>query len=106
MEKHRTPTHWKNWKKVKGNSVVNETSPYVPGTILMFDSFAEEVLDPGNTNARQMLEDNKEFLKEISFSDGSAEQSNICPFKTDEYEAGDSEADMQEDIMRADYDGE
>ena len=25
MEKHRTPTHWKNWKKVKGNSVVNET---------------------------------------------------------------------------------
>ena len=27
----------------------------------MFDSFAEEVLDPSNTNARQMLEDNKEF---------------------------------------------
>ena len=67
MEKHRTPTHWKNWKKVKGSSVSNETSPYVPGTILMFESFAEEVLDPANTNARQMLEDNKEFLKEISF---------------------------------------
>lgn len=107
MEKHRTPTHWKNWKKVKGNSVVNETSPYVPGTILMFDSFAEEVLDPSNTNARQMLEDNKEFLKEISFSDGSAEQSTFGSlFETEEYEAGDSEADMQEDIMRADYDGE
>jgi hypothetical protein len=107
MEKHRTPTHWKNWKKVKGSSVSNETSPYVPGTILMFDSFAEEVLDPNNTNARQMLEDNKEFLKEISFSDGSAEQTTFGSlFETDEYESGDSEADMQEDIMRADYDGE
>ena len=107
MEKHRTPTHWKNWKKVKGSSVSNETSPYVPGTILMFESFAEEVLDPTNTNARQMLEDNKEFLKEISFSDGSAEQSTFgALFETDEYESGDSEADMQEDIMRADFDGE
>lgn len=107
MEKHRTPTHWKNWKKVKGSSVSNETSPYVPGTILMFESFAEEVLDPANTNARQMLEDNKEFLKEISFSDGSAEQSTFGSlFETDEYETGDSEADMQEDIMRADFDGE
>ena len=107
MEKHRTPTHWKNWKKVKGSSVSNETSPYVPGTILMFDSFAEEVLDPNNTNARQMLEDNKEFLKEISFSDGSAEQTTFGSlFETEEYESGDSEADMQEDIMRADYDGE
>ncbi len=107
MEKHRTPTHWKNWKKVKGSSVSNETSPYVPGTILMFESFAEEVLDPANTNARQMLEDNKEFLKEISFSDGSAEQSTFgALFETDEYESGDSEADMQEDIMRADFDGE
>jgi hypothetical protein len=107
MEKHRTPSHWKNWKKVKGGSVSNETSPYVPGTILMFDSFAEEVLDPANTNARQMLEDNKEFLKEISFSDGSAEQSTFgALFETDEYESGDSEADMQEDIMRADFDGE
>ena len=106
MEKYRTPTHWKNWKKVKGSSVSNETSPYVPGTILMFDSFAEEVLDPSNTNARQMLEDNKEFLKEISFSDGSAEQTTFGSlFETDEYESGDSEADMQEDIMRADYDG-
>jgi len=107
MEKHRTPTSWKNWKKVKGNSVSNETSPYVPGTILMFESFAEEVLDPANTNARQMLEDNKEFLKEISFSDGSAEQSTFgALFETEEYESGDSEADMQEDIMRADFDGE
>jgi hypothetical protein len=107
MEKYRTPTHWKNWKKVKGSSVSNETSPYVPGTILMFDSFAEEVLDPANTNARQMLEDNKEFLKEISFSDGSAEQSTFgALFETEEYETGDSEADMQEDIMRADFDGE
>ena len=91
MEKHRTPTHWKNWKKVKGSSVSNETSPYVPGTILMFESFAEEVLDPNNTDARQMLEDNKEFLKEISFSDGSAEQSTFgALFETDEYESGDS----------------
>ena len=107
MEKHRAPSHWKNWKKVKGSSVSNETSPYVPGTILMFESFAEEVLDPANTNARQMLEDNKEFLKEISFSDGSAEQSTFGSlFETDEYETGDSEADMQEDIMRADFDGE
>ena len=107
MEKYRTPTHWKNWKKVKGSSVSNETSPYVPGTILMFESFAEEVLDPANTNARQMLEDNKEFLKEISFSDGSAEQSTFgALFETEEYETGDSEADMQEDIMRADFDGE
>ena len=107
MEKHRTPSHWKNWKKVKGSRVSNETSPYVPGTILMFESFAEEVLDPNNTDARQMLEDNKEFLKEISFSDGSAEQSTFgALFETDEYESGDSEADMQEDIMRADFDGE
>ena len=27
-------------------------------------------------------------------------------FETEEYESGDSEADMQEDIMRADFDGE
>ena len=27
-------------------------------------------------------------------------------FETDEYETGDSESDMQEDIMRADFDGE
>ena len=51
--------------------------------------------------------DNKEFLKEISFSDGSAEQSTFGDlFETEEYEAGDSESDMQEDIMRADFDGE
>ena len=73
----------------------------------MFESFAEEVLDPANTNARQMLEDGREFLKEISFSDGSAEQSTFgALFETDEYDAGNSEMDMQEDIMRGDFDVE
>ena len=61
-------------EKVKGSALATKHS--VPGTILMFDSFAEEVLDPNNKNARQMLEDNKEFLKE-SFSDGTAEQSTF-----------------------------
>ena len=57
----------------------------------MFDSFAEEVLDPNNKNARQMLEDNKKKV-----FDGK----KFGSFKTDEYEAGDSEADIYaRDIM-------
>jgi hypothetical protein len=104
VEKHRAPADYRNWQKGKRGRAVNETSPYVPGVILMFDRFAEDLFDPSNPDPRRMLEDHQEFLKDISF--GSYASSGLTSqfFDIDEYEDGDSEKDMMEPIMRGEID--
>lgn len=67
VEAFREKVHYSAWvKPSKKASAVNEVSPYVPANILMFQSFAEEVLDPNNKNARAMIKDYAEFLQHIS----------------------------------------
>ena len=65
-------THMQNicytdWTKEKRSSNANELSPYVPGAILFFNKFIEELLDPANPDPYAMLDANKTFLDTISF---------------------------------------
>lgn len=62
----RLKPNWKDWVKDKKSKSV-EISDFVPNMILYFRSFVEELFVPGNKNTRQMLEDFRPFLDEISF---------------------------------------
>lgn len=104
IERHRAPIDFRDWRKGKKTSTVNETSPYVPGTILMFSSFVEEVLDPATPNPRELIADNQRFLEEISFGTYSGGAVGSQFFVMDEYQEGNSEKDMMEPIMRGEID--
>jgi hypothetical protein len=99
IERHRAPVDFREWRKTKKGSSINETSPYVPGVVLMFAAFAEEVLDPKCPDPRGMIEEYRSFLDEISFG-GYASNTINTFFEIDEYVEGSSEKDMMEPIMR------
>lgn len=105
LEKYRGTVSYKDWQKGKKNSMLNERSPYVPGLVLMFDNFVEEILDPKTKNPMQMLEDNRSFLQEITQNGWSAEKSSNLNqfFVTDSYEEGDRDNDMDNAIMSSDF---
>jgi hypothetical protein len=109
VEKHRTSCDWREYRTgEKKASSTNERSPHVPGIILMFDQFVEELLDPANPNPYKMLDDNKLFLDEITQNGWQAGKSNNFGsfFEQEEYIEGDRDDDMNHDIMTGDFDGE
>lgn len=68
IEKYRMKNiSYKNWVRDKKGRNTNEFSPYVPYSVVYFDSFAEDLLDPANPDPYQMLDDWRAFLEEISF---------------------------------------
>jgi len=109
VEKHRTVCDWREYRTgEKKTSSTNERSPHVPGIILMFDKFVEELLDPANPNPYKMLEDNKLFLDEITQNGWQAGKSNSFGsfFEQEEYIEGDRDDDMNHEIMTGEFDGE
>jgi hypothetical protein len=67
VERLREAVDYTQWRKpTRKSSKSAEVSPYVPVNILLFQQFAKDVLDPANTNARQMIKDNSEFLAHLS----------------------------------------
>ena len=82
VERYRDVANYKGWQKSKKNSKAQELSPYVPVNILMFQRFAEDILDPANPNPRQMLVDYDEFLTAVSFAgdEGTTKEEVINDF--------------------------
>jgi len=82
VERYRDVANYKGWQKAKKNSKAQELSPYVPVNILMFQRFAEDILDPANPNPRQMLVDYDEFLTAVSFAgdEGTTKEEVINDF--------------------------
>lgn len=67
VERFREAADYTQWRKpTKKSSKSAELSPYVPVNILLFQKFAEDVLDPTNKDARQMISDHSDFLAHLS----------------------------------------
>lgn len=71
IERYRTPTkpHYTDWIRDKKSKNTNEMSPYAPFTVVMFESFVEELLDPACKDPYSMLQDWKGFLNEMSWQE-------------------------------------
>ena len=78
VEKFRSDVHYSDWIRDKKSKNTNEFSPYVPYSVVYFDTFAQEILDPACPNPRELLLKWKPFLDEISFGkvETAAELSN------------------------------
>lgn len=67
MEKYRANVHYSDWINDKKSKGTNEFSPYVPYSVVFFDSFVQDVLDPACPNPLELIEKYSKFLEEISF---------------------------------------
>ena len=73
MEKYRANVHYSDWINDKTNKGTNEFSPYVPYSVVYFDSFVQEVLDPACPNPYELIDKYSKFLEEISFGSYATE---------------------------------
>ena len=107
VEKHRSNCDFRQWKKDKKSSSTNDRSPHVPGIILMFDNFVQELLDPANPDPFKMLDENRMFLDDITQNGWTAGKSNIFGdfFEQEEYQEGSRDDDMSHEIMSGDFEG-
>ena len=67
VEKFRSNLSYKDWVRDKKSKNTNEFSPYVPYSVVYFDTFVKELLDPACKEPYKMLDEWKPFLDEISF---------------------------------------
>lgn len=68
IEKFRSQSaHYTHWVKDKRGRNTNEFSPYVPYSVVYFDQFVKDVLDPQCADPYAMLDEWRPFLEEISF---------------------------------------
>jgi len=74
LEKFRADVHYTDWIGDKRSKYTNEFSPYVPYSVVYFDSFVKDLLDPKNPDPYGMLKKYKCFLDEISFGTLAAEK--------------------------------
>lgn len=96
IERYRTANkpHYTNWIRDKKNKGTNEISPYAPYTVIMFESFVEELLDPACKDPYAMLNEWRAYLDEMSF--GSADSDKISNLFFEDSE--DTEATEQENF--------
>jgi len=73
IEKYRANVHYTDWIHDKKNKGTNEFSPYVPYSVVYFDSFVQEVLDPACPNPYELIDKYSRFLEEISFGSFNTE---------------------------------
>lgn len=67
VEQFRETVDYASWEKpTRKNAKSKEVSPYIPVNILLFQCFAQDVLDPTNKDARQMIKDHSDFLSYLS----------------------------------------
>lgn len=63
----KVPLNIADWYSMRSKKAPTPLNDFVPSEILFFNQFVTELLDPANKDARKMLEDNRVFLKKISF---------------------------------------
>lgn len=86
IEKFRANVHYTDWIKDKKSKNTNEFSPYVPYSVVFFDSFVQDVLDPNHPDPYGLLEQWKPFLNELSFGQLEQEQDLNTEFFGEETE--------------------
>lgn len=74
IEKHRAQVHYTDWIRDKKSKNTNEFSPYVPYSVVYFDTFVKDILDPACDDPYALLHKWKPFLDELSFGDLNQEQ--------------------------------
>jgi hypothetical protein len=67
LEKFRANVHYSDWISDKKSKNTNEFSPYVPYSVVYFDSFVRDVLNPECADPYGMLNQYRKFLEEISW---------------------------------------
>jgi hypothetical protein len=107
IEKYRANVHYTDWIRDKKSRNTNEFSPYVPYSVVYFDSFAQDVLDPEHPDPRGLLEQWRPFLDEISFGELQQEASLNNEFFSEFAEPGPDVADYNnfEEIMGDQFEG-
>ena len=61
----------------------SNVSPFVPNSIMAFNSLVKEILDPNNPNPEQTIIDNERFLESISFGAPAYENNRDAIFEKD-----------------------
>lgn len=67
LELVRNNVSYKEWIQDKKRASANRISPFVPGTLIFFDSFVKELFDPKTKYKHELIAQNKAFLDTISF---------------------------------------
>lgn len=65
----RKSVDYRDWYILRNSKKQANLSGYIPNSIIFFNDFVQKLFDPGNPDARGMIEDNKIFLDFISFGD-------------------------------------
>jgi hypothetical protein len=99
IEKHRTKLTYRDWIRDKKNKGTNEFSPYVPYSVVYFDSFVKDVLNPEHPDPYGLLKEYKPFLDEISFGNLSQEKSLSSDFFEESEDTEELDHQNFEDII-------
>ena len=86
IEKFRANVHYTDWIKDKKSKNTNEFSPYVPYSVVFFDTFAQDLLDPACEDPYALLAKWKPFLDELSFGNLDQEKDLSTEFFGEEAE--------------------
>lgn len=99
IEKYRANVHYTDWINDKKNKGTNEFSPYVPYSVVYFDSFCQEVLDPACPNPYELIDKYSKFLEEISFGSFNTETVLDNIFFEEEETLSDNDSMSREEYM-------
>lgn len=99
VEEYRTNLTYRDWVRDKKNRKTNEFSPYVPYSVVYFDTFVKDVLDPACANPRELLDQYRPFLEEISFGKLDASKSLSSEFFEESTDTQDEAYVNFEDII-------
>jgi len=99
MEQYRAKVHYSDWVSDKKSKSSNEFSPYVPYSVIYFDSFVQEVLDPACPNPYELIDKYSRFLEEISFGIFNTETVLDNNFFEEQYVAVDEDSFSREEYM-------
>ena len=86
VEKFRANVHYTDWIRDKKSKNTNEFSPYVPYSVVYFDTFVQDLLDPACEDPYGLLKKWKPFLDELSFGNLEQEQDLSSEFFGEETE--------------------
>lgn len=101
IERYRTPEkpHYTNWIRDKKNRGTNEMSPYAPYSVVMFESFVEELLNPENPDPYGMLKEWKTYVNEMSWQDADNTDKVSNMFFEESEDTEEEDHENFEDIM-------
>lgn len=112
IEKFRAKVHYSDWIHDKKSKGTNEFSPYVPYSVVYFDSFCQEVLDPACPNPYELIDKYSKFLEEISFGGFANETILNSDFFHETHSVNEEDTDlsreeyMMDPAMSANFNGD